>query len=118
MNERPMRFLVTTCFLFLISCRPPCERPLAEFCRQAACAPLAQWVTDGGCASATLSECGAFKVLGFGGRVATSIFFEADGGVVGVQQDSDIAGECGSSVQSFGNVPACSVTSSMQVCTN
>jgi hypothetical protein len=57
-------------------------------------------------------------VISGGGYVATSIFYDADGGLVGAQQETDVVWECGSSLQSFGDVPACSVTSSMQVCMN
>ena len=120
-----MRSLSILClFVALSGGRPSCKQPLQAFCDMTPCRSLDQilatssGVSDGGCPGFALSECGPFRVVGSSGRVGTALYFDPDGGLVGVSQATDVVWDCGSAEQTFGEVPSCAITNTTSRCAN
>lgn len=99
-------------------CRPECEQPLSPYCEANPCLSFREQASlepgDGGCFG--LADCGAYRILSSSQFVSTEFFYDADGGMVAVRQNTDVQWECGEPVQTFGEVPSCTVTKRRTYC--
>jgi hypothetical protein len=131
--ESPMRAWLMACLVagtsaWLSCAAPPCEQPLSEYCAwPLGCgswdAHTANLVSPdaGDCpALVRLSICEGHRVMGVSGTSPTEFFFDADGGLVGVRQGSDVGLDCGvpgaNSYRTFGRVFDCSGAEATRYC--
>jgi len=87
----------------VVACAPPpCDRPLTEFCDGGPCRTYDQVVAnfvpaDAGQCSPNVSvmTCEGNRSVGFASTAPSRFFFDADGGLLGVAQATDVVFECG-----------------------
>lgn len=87
----------------MVACPPPpCDRPLTEFCDAGECRTWDKVVAKlvpadaGMCSpSASVMTCEGNRSVGFASTSPSRLFFDADGGLLGVFQATDIYFECG-----------------------